>query len=105
MRIEIRYDRETEFYAAWDTDDKLADQPLGVGTSPDEALGMAVRQAWLSADDDCVTVNDISSEDDSNVGDDLCDRCRRSGVVCYRTDEYGTVCVDCDAEEEEEENA
>lgn len=36
---------------------------------------------------------------------DLCDRCMRSGVEVHRTDENGsTVCVECDAEEDEAES-
>jgi hypothetical protein len=101
MRLEISYDKSQEVYNVWDVDDKQSDEPLGVGTSPDEAVGMAVRVAWLASDGG-VTVDDIAHEDDSNIGDDLCDRCRRSGVVCYRTDEHGTVCVDCDDDEEDD---
>lgn len=37
-------------------------------------------------------------EADHNVGDDLCDRCMRSGVVVSRVKNDKTVCVDCDVE-------
>ena len=54
-------------------------------------------QAWVWVSDD-----EYDEEDESNVGDDLCDTCMRSGVVVYRTDENGnTICVDCDDDEEE----
>lgn len=35
------------------------------------------------------------------TGDDLCDRCGRSGVAVYETDEDGnTICVQCSNEQE-----
>jgi hypothetical protein len=41
-----------------------------------------------------------SKTEKENQGDDLCDKCMRSGVVVSRTDENGdTICVDCDEDE------
>lgn len=48
----------------------------------DNELALAIRKA---------------NHDQSNVGDDICDQCMRSNVVCNRTNSKGeTICVDCD---------
>ena len=49
MRFLISPDvSKTPTYRCFDLDHPDGPQELGIGTSPDEALGQAVREAWLS---------------------------------------------------------
>lgn len=46
-------------------------------------------------------LRDFLAGHDEEDGDDLCDKCMRSGVQVARTDEDGnTICVECDGDEE-----
>lgn len=57
MELNLQIRRTSDGYEAWDTSQP---QPLGIGNSPDEAIGNAVRNVYLSEDE--VTIVDISSD-------------------------------------------
>lgn len=61
MQLVIKYDQATQKYAVFAPNASLCGEPLGIGKSPDEAVGMAVRRELLQTDSG-VTVDDIRHE-------------------------------------------